>query len=110
MFLFFWIGHKTSRKKIGSGRFVCPSCGKKRSFTRYALTSQPALYSLIPIWKPRDIGHVIVCDACRSEFPADILMSGPVIEPGQGTVWVCRECGNVNPVQRPACLKCGRER
>lgn len=110
MFFIFWTGHKTHKTKIGSGRFVCPSCKTKQPFTRFSLASQLTLYSLIPVGKKKEFGQVVECNTCHEQFPASLLISGPSVEGDQGTVWVCQECHNVNPIDRSICLKCGHAR
>ncbi|MFP4315381.1 MAG: zinc-ribbon domain-containing protein [Desulfovibrionales bacterium] len=105
MLFIFWTGQKIERKRIGSGTFYCPSCTVEKPYALFRLKKRTTLYSVIPLGRGEDMGEVVQCEHCRTDFPAQVLQRTSLID--SGSVWICPSCRNVNPEGDPRCLRCG---
>jgi len=110
-FFFFFAGTRTRRQCIAETHAHCPRCGRVRRVERCLASSWAHLY-WIPLWKVADLGEELVCTECGGAFP-DGRHDPPRPDPGWATgpdaavTWTCPSCGNVNPRDAAACLRCG---
>lgn len=105
MIFFFWTGQKIDRKTIGSGNFHCPACNREQRYTRYQLKRRTMLYSIIPLGRGEDMGGIVECERCHTDFPTQVLLQD--VPTRSSSVWICAQCGNVNSEADDRCLRCG---
>ncbi len=68
-------GTRPRQHVIDRGKFFCPKCNEIRPYERKRLAHYFTLY-FIPIFKTKNIGEVVECQVCKSQFDPRILDTG----------------------------------
>lgn len=68
-------GTRPRQQVTDRGKFFCPKCGDIRPYERKHLAHYFTLY-FIPVFKTKDVGEVVECQVCKSQFDPRVLEAG----------------------------------
>jgi hypothetical protein len=107
MFFFIRWGRRTTEQKVNAGSFRCPRCETQQSCKHIRCVKQSHLY-WIPLGNGENQGEWLVCDTCKSRYPAEQYIFDRDTKTFKTQTWDCGYCGHINPNTTYRCRSCDR--
>ena len=68
-------GSRGKREFVAAGQFFCPKCCNTRTYHLKRVSKYFTLY-FIPLFKLKDLGVIVECQACKNVYKPSILEPG----------------------------------